>query len=258
MMRGFAVWSALLLLWVVCACADDMRTVSKLFHAWSGGKSRLNPSDVLGHMSPDVNATIARLREEVFPVHDKDGDGTWSYNEFLQAWPVSGARDGPLLKQGHLSFGGEGRMWIMWVTDEKLANPFVTWGQTPNLTNRAPGSTHTYNVGLLGWHKHIYQAEMTSLAAGGKYFYAFGHTNATVSSVHSFRMPDTKRARIVFHGDQGTIEPVGNQVAKMIAHDCGSLQCDAVHVLGDLAYAWKSAFPGPEEEWIWDLLSRFF
>jgi hypothetical protein len=100
------------------------------------------------------------------------------------------------------------------------------------------------------------QAKMNRLPGDGtRIFYEYGHAESEIwSDVHTFATQKGRTARIAMQGDQGTIEPLGNAVAKQIARDCQAAPgCDAVHVVGDLAYAWKSVTPGPEEQWIWDL-----
>jgi hypothetical protein len=100
-------------------------------------------------------------------------------------------------------------------------------------------------VGILGgWHKVIYQAEMSHLLSGASYFYSFGDLKENVwSPVLNFRMPSSSsKARLVILADQGTIEPLGSAVAQQIGRDCvsnGRPTCDVVHVCGDLAYADK-------------------
>jgi hypothetical protein len=154
-------------------------------------------------------------------------------------------------------------MWIMWVTSEQYADCFVQWGLSPEaLVNKATGTSHTYNIGWHGlgeegWDKEIYQAKMSNLAANTKYFYQFGHAAAGIDSkVYSFKTPGTQSATVAFLADQGTVEPLGSAVAKQIARDCAVAECDAVHIAGDLAYAWHSWTPGSPDNTLWDLYQQ--
>lgn len=193
----------------------------------------------------------------IFRRLDSNGDGQVTLDEIAQRFPRTLARENALLKQGHLSFGGAGSAWIMWVTDDLHAGAFVRWGPSPSsLPYSSNGTTHTYDVGLGGYHKHIYQAQMTALAVNTTVYYQFGHVGVEQSSVLSFRTPRTSEASIAFLGDQGTVEPAGTLVAQQIARDAARERIDAVHIAGDLAYAWDAFPPGPEEEWIWDLYQQ--
>jgi len=144
-------------------------------------------------------------------------------------------------------------MWITWVTDESVSIPSVRWGvSSSRLLNSANGTSHNF----AGWNKTIHQAKMDRLPGEGtRIFYQFGHEESSIwSDMQSFATQKSLTCRLAIQGDQGTIEPLGNAVAKQIARDCEVAPgCDAMHVVGDLAYAWKSITPGPEEQWIWDL-----
>lgn len=156
------------------------------------------------HLSPEVGADELRVAREVFPQFDtQPRDGVLSLDEFAAAFPVSAASGSNDLKQAHLSFGGPGAMWIMWVTDANASAPFVRWGLSSSaLSNTSNGTSHTYNVGLLGWHKWIHQARMAPLAPDTVYYYQYGHVGSTVGPVYSFKMPSPSVARLAFHGDQ--------------------------------------------------------
>jgi hypothetical protein len=114
------------------------------------------------------------------------------------------------------------------------------------------GSSHTF----AGWNKTIHQAKMSGLPGeASRVYYQYGHAeSAILSEVQSFATARSLTARLAIQADQGTVEPLGNRVAQQIARDCKIAPgCDAMHIVGDLAYAWKSITPGPEEQWIWDL-----
>lgn len=248
----------MLMLMVEMGQGRSREEVSNLFFSWSKGGDFLSSKQLYEGLSPEVEATEERVRDEIMTEHDRDGDGFLSFSEFSGAFPV--AWDGPegSLKQGHLSLGGTGTsMWIMWITSHSLPNPTVRWSHH-SLNHSALGTSHTYDVGFGGFHQMIHQAEMTGLVPGVSYSYQFGHDvqNGPWSKWTTFQMPSQASARIAILADQGTIEPLGSAVARQIAGDCivdGLPRCDAVHICGDLAYAWRSATPGPEEQWIWDL-----
>jgi hypothetical protein len=110
-------------------------------------------------ISPEIGASETRIAKEVFPLFDRNADGVLSLFEFMKAFPMSGSTSkSTTIKQAHLSMGGDASYWVMWVTDAVLEGPFVRWGLSGNaLTHSATGTRHTYNVGLFGWHKQIYQ-----------------------------------------------------------------------------------------------------
>ncbi len=159
-------------------------------------------------LSPEVAATEQRVAREAFPLCDKEPrDGLLSLAAALlslaAAFPVSSVASAGDLKQAHLSFGGPGAMWIMWVTDANASAPLVRWGlSSTTLSSTASGTSHTYNTGLFGWHKWIHQARMAPLAPDTVYFYQFGHAGSTVSPIYSFKTPSSLVARLAFQGDQ--------------------------------------------------------
>lgn len=240
----------LLLLGVELMCfrgveADSVDTIARLF-----GPGPLALQDVVRGLPEEAKQGA----KEIFARLDRDGSGSVSFDELLLAFPRSAKTEGDDIRQAHLSLGGAGAMWITWVTEDKEGVPFARWGSAANsLPYNASGTTFTYNVGFLGWHKWLHQVEMSGLGVDTKVYYQFGTVGGSVSQVGSFQMPGTATATIAFQGDQGTIEPLGNAVAEQMARDSLATRFDAVHVVGDLAYAWKSAVPGPEEQWIWDL-----
>ena len=232
--------------------ADDLGTLEKLFYAHSRGKSHMSAEDFALAISPSIPATPSRVSEHIFPHHDQDGDGALSFQEFAALFPMS-AEFFSKLKQAHLSIAEPGTMWITWVTDEIVSIPSVRWGlSTAHLLSNANGTSHTF----AGWNKTIHQAKMDELPGGGsRIYYQFGHQQSDIwSPIHSFSTQNSLTARLAIQADQGTVEPLGNAVALQIARYCKIAPgCDAMHIVGDLAYAWKSITPGPEQQWIWDL-----
>jgi hypothetical protein len=232
--------------------ADDFDTLEKLFRAHAGGKTHINADDFALAISPAISATPSRVSEHIFSHHDKDGDGELSFQEFAALFPMS-LELFSKLKQAHLSIAELGAMWITWVTDESVSTPSVRWGlSSARLLSDANGTSHTF----AGWNKTIHQAKMSGLPGEGtRIFYQFGHQQSDIwSPIHSFATQKSLSARLAIQADQGTVEPLGNAVAQRIARDCKIAPgCDAMHIVGDLAYAWKSITPGPEEQWIWDL-----
>ncbi len=223
------LWVAFLLA-VVCH-GHDLATIRKLF-----ASSYDSPAALAAAMPAEARAGS----EVVFSRLDRNGDGVVTRAEIEAAFPTSAAGDSSALKQGHLSLGGRDSMWIMWVTDDKENAPWVRWGAAASrLDVNATGTSHTYSVGLFGWHKWLHQAVMTGLAADQRVFYQFGNGAALESEVQSFQMPGLHSASIAFLADQGTVEPLGNAVAQQMARDASKQRIDAVHIAGDLAYAWK-------------------
>jgi hypothetical protein len=128
-----------------------------------------------------------------------------SFDEIALVFPASSSSSSSSLKQYHLSLAPNA-MWIMWVTDDDLKAPFARWGLNENdLSNQSNGTSHTYNVGFLGWHKWLHQARMDKLSTQTKYFYQFGNGEADKSEVLSFVTPGTTTAKIAFLGDQGLL-----------------------------------------------------
>ncbi len=221
------LWCAL---FAAVACGHDLATIRRLFPRAFHSAAAL--AAAMPEEAREGSATVFRLL-------DKDGDGVVTRTEMEKAFPMTLAAEGGL-RQSHLSLGGAWDMWIMWVTDSKLAGPFVRWGSSPSqLSHNATGTSHTYNVGLFGWHKWLHQAAMTGLAPDQKVFFQYGHAGGDTSAVSSFQMPGLTTASIAFLADQGTIEPLGNAVAQQIGRDAQKQRVDAVHIAGDLAYAWK-------------------
>lgn len=223
------MWVLLATVLLLCCRGDDLATIDRLFASSYSSPAALEAA---------MPAEARRGSAAVFSALDRDGDGVVTRAEIAAAFPMSAASGE--LKQGHLSLGGRDSMWIMWVTDDKQSSPpWVRWGAAASrLGQNATGTSHTYNVGLFGWHKWLHQAGMTGLTAGQPVFYQFGN-GALASEVQSFRMPGTGEARIAFLADQGTVEPLGNAVAQQMARDSLQQPFDAVHIAGDLAYAWK-------------------
>ncbi len=203
-------------------------------------------------ISPAISATPSRIMQHIFPHHDKDGDGVLSLQEFAALFPMS-LKLFSKLKQAHLSIADPETMWITWVTDDTVSIPSVRWGvSSTHLLSTSNGTSHTF----AGWNKTIHQAKMNSLPGEGlRIFYQFGHEESDIwSQIQSFATQKSLSVRLAIQADQGTVEPLGNAVAQQIARDCKVAPgCDAMHIVGDLAYAWKSITPGPEEQWIWDL-----
>jgi hypothetical protein len=217
------------LLLAVSCMGHDLATIRKVF-------ADSYTADTLAKAMP---AEAQAGRDVVFSRLDSDGDGLVTRAEIEAAFPMSKAGDSSALKQGHLSLGGRSSMWVMWVTDDKQSTPFVRWGAAASrLTLNATGTSHTYNVGLFGWHKWLHQVAISGLAANLVVYYQFGN-GALESDVNSFQMPGADTASIAMLADQGTIEPLGNAVAQQIARDANKQRIDAVHTAGDLAYAWK-------------------
>ena len=251
--RGFMILVAVALaISALAVVADDFDTLEKLFRAHAGGKTHINADDFALAISPAISATPSRVSEHIFSHHDKDGDGELSFQEFAALFPMS-LELFSKLKQAHLSIAELGAMWITWVTDESVSTPSVRWGlSSAHLLSDANGTSHTF----AGWNKTIHQAKMSGLPGEGtRIFYQFGHQQSDIwSPIHSFATQKSLSARLAIQADQGTVEPLGNAVAQRIARDCKIAPgCDAMHIVGDLAYAWKSITPGPEEQWIWDL-----
>ena len=260
-MRWLVSTVSLLVLLVAPSRGDTRATVRRLFEHYTGGSSLLSSALLAARLPPELGATRARVRRDVLPFHDASGDGFLSWEEFAAAFPVaSSSADSQRLKQAHLSLGDGGcSMWIMWVSPDNSSVPWVRWGlDADSLSRNASGTSHTYffdDGKLDSFHQHIFQVEMTGLYTPGQYvFYSYGFADENDwSSVYRFRMPSTQSTKFVVLADQGTIEPLGSAVAKQIADYCSSRDCDAVHICGDLSYAWHSAVPGPEEQWVWDL-----
>jgi hypothetical protein len=232
--------------------ADDLNTISKVFHTYAGGKVYMTAADFALAISPAIPTTSSRIMQHIFPHHDQDGDGVLSFEEFSALFPFSLSTFSKL-KQAHLSIAEPGTMWITWVTDESVSLPIVRWGiSVDDLDTSANGTSQTF----AGWNKIIHKAKMSGLPGEGScVYYQYGHLESNVwSEVHSFLTRKSLSARLAIQADQGTVEPLGNAVARQIARDCKiSPGCDAMHIVGDLAYAWRSITPGPEEQWIWDL-----
>jgi len=241
-----------LLLLASAVVADDLATVEKMFRTYAGGKAQMTVSDFALAISPAIPTTPQRIIQDIFPHHDRDGDGALSFQEFAALFPASLGLFSKL-KQAHLSIAEPGSMWITWVTDERVSISSVRWGlSAAQLLSSANGTSHNF----AGWNKTIHQAKMDRLPGEGtRIFYQFGHAESSLwSDVQSFATQKSLTCRLAIQADQGTIEPLGNAVAKQIARDCQVAPgCDAMHIVGDLAYAWASLFPGPEEQWIWDL-----
>ncbi len=246
----------LLLATLVVLCsfvvADDVDTLEKVFRSYAGGKAHMTAADFALAISPAIPSTPSRVMQHIFSHHDRDGDGALSFQEFSQLFPMSLGLSSKV-KQAHLSIAEPGTMWITWVTDESESTPSVRWGlSSPQLLSTANGTSHTFP----GWNKTIHQAKMIELPGeGSRIFYQYGHAQSAIwSEIQSFATQKSLTARVAIQADQGTIEPLGNAVARQIARDCKVAPgCDAMHIVGDLAYAWKSITPGPEEQWIWDL-----
>ena len=258
-MRWLAALSLVLLL-LVSSRGDSRATLRRLFDHYAGGQKHISAAGLAARLPADLGATAARGRRDVLPPHDASGDGRWSWDEFAAAFPVASSARQTHLKQGHLSLGDGGNsMWIMWVSPDNASLPWVQWGSAVDVLNRnASGTSHTYfyeDGTLDSFHQHIFQVEMTGLSTPGEYvYYRYGFAKDNDwSNVFRFRMPGVQSAKFVVLADQGTIEPLGSAVAKQIANYCSARDCDAVHICGDLSYAWHSAVPGPEEQWVWDL-----
>ena len=241
-----------LILLASAVVADDLDTLKKVFLAYAGGKARMSADDFALAISPAIPATPLRVMQHIFPHHDRDGDGALSFEEFAALFPTSLGLFSKL-KQAHLSMAEPGTMWITWVTDESESVPSVRWGASSDrLLSTANGTSHTFP----GWNKIIHQAKMIGLAGeASRIYYQYGHAESAIwSKIESFATQKALSARLAIQADQGTVEPLGNAVAQQIARDCKVAPgCDAMHIVGDLAYAWKSITPGPEEQWIWDL-----
>lgn len=269
MVGRFAIVSFLIVVAIVSlAHADDQETLKKLFSSLASNHMLgVSPDDLrkgLGHVYADPSAS--RIRSELFPRLDVNLDGYLSLEEFSRAFVVSSSTspaNSSLPKQIHLALRDAHSMTVMWVTDDALSGAGVSYSLCDNPTSSffANATTSTYNAGLFGWHKTIYTAYLTNLSPRVTYCYSVGTSSSSSATLH-FTMPDVSSAptaRIVMFGDQGTIQPLGFAVAGQVASFCshnGTIQCDAVQVIGDLAYAWRSVTPGPEEQWIWDLYQQ--
>jgi hypothetical protein len=241
-----------LILLARAASADDVDTLEKVFLSYAGGKDHMTAADFALAISPAIPAPPSHVLQHIFPHHDSDGDGALSLQEFAALFPMSLGVPSKL-KQAHLSIAEPGAMWITWVTDDSVPTASVRWGASAaHMLYAANGSSHTF----AGWSKIIHQAKMTGLPGeGSRVYYQYGHAEAAIwSEIQSFVTQKSLSVRLAILADQGTVEPLGNAVAHQIARDCKVAPgCDAVHIVGDLAYAWKSITPGPEEQWIWDL-----
>jgi hypothetical protein len=242
----------LIILSASAAVADDAHTVEKVFRSYAGNKDYMTAADFALAISPSIPTTPSLVSQRIYPHHDLDGDGALSFQEFAALFPTSVGVFSKL-KQAHLSIAEPGTMWITWVTDESVSLPSVRWGAASHqLHSSANGSSHTF----AGWNKTIHQAKMSGLLGeASRVYYQYGHAESAIwSEVQSFATARSLTARLAIQADQGTVEPLGNRVAQQIARDCKIAPgCDAMHIVGDLAYAWKSITPGPEEQWIWDL-----
>ena len=81
-------------------------------------------------------------------------------------------------KQIHLGLTNKpNEMQVIWVSNpEKYQQPIVYYSPYPTFINKALSlaTSHTYNVGKVGFHGMIYYAVMKNLKPGKTYYYRVG------------------------------------------------------------------------------------
>ncbi|KNC52389.1 purple acid phosphatase 18 [Thecamonas trahens ATCC 50062] len=157
---------------------------------------------------------------------------------------------------------------VMWVTFGGAgAGAEAAWGTAPGvLAATARANASTYDVGILGgWHGTIHTVDMvfpSHLPPRTTVYYAVSGTCPTAcwSPVFSVALPAAigmeTATTLALWGDMGTVIPDGWRVAADVA--AAARRADgawnAMHIVGDLAYAGM----GAHDAWqpIWDMFGR--
>lgn len=246
-----------MVLFVLCLCvaAAVSPDVEFLYRSINGGRP-LTIDSLARHAESLVGDPVrdVSLMRPLMDRLDANNDGLIEEKEFAKAF-FFGAND--LFDQIHLSLAGSETMYVTWVSDASVAGPpQVRWGIGSELNNESNGTSGTYNAGW-GWNKTIHSCSMNRLQGGQTYSYQIGLGGvwSPVGYNLNFTTNNGGKSTIAFLGDQGTVQPLGFAVTAQVAEDCKTMGCDAVHILGDLSYAWGTV-PGPEIEGIWDTWSR--